>query len=163
MDSYSHRSHCIRLRGPRRQPASLETSSAQDLLRRRRRLGFGDAAWRRVCRGHLLGHSPFHDAPAATSDGIARGIGTIQETVMTEVPGACHSLRVRFAVAGQRPRNEPAQGNALGGRQKCPSPERAFPTLSPFQGWVFLWTKPRALPWAGLFAHLWCSGYSRVT
>ena len=69
-------------------------------------------------------------------------------------------LQIRFAVAGQRPGDKPAQGNALGGRQKMRQAlkERHKPGLCrPFRAGVFLWAKPRALPWAGLFAHPWCS------
>jgi hypothetical protein len=29
--------------------------------------------------------------------------------------------------------------------------------VPPFQGWALFASHPRALPWAGLFAHLWCS------
>ena len=59
---------------------------------------------------------------------------------------------------GQRPGDKPAQGNALG---KLPhegqSPERARQRVTPFQGFGFFLRIPRALPWAGLFSHLWCS------
>ena len=57
----------------------------------------------------------------------------------------------------------PAQGNALG---TAPNNEQALKgrdkimhcTLgSPFQGWRALSHVPRALPWAGLSSHLWCS------
>ena len=43
--------------------------------------------------------------------------------------------RTTLAFAGQRPGDKPTQGNALGGRQNAPSPERAAQALPPFQGW----------------------------
>jgi hypothetical protein len=58
---------------------------------------------------------------------------------------------------GQRPGDKPAQGNALGEEFDTASPEGARQTLPPIQGWFLRWHRPRALPWAGLFAHLGCS------
>ena len=45
--------------------------------------------------------------------------------------------RIRFAVAGQRPKNKPAQGNALGsGLKEIQSPEGAAHLVAPFQGFA---------------------------
>ena len=46
-------------------------------------------------------------------------------------------FQVRFAVAGQRPKDKPAQGNALGsGLKFIQSPERAAHLVAPLQGFV---------------------------
>ena len=59
---------------------------------------------------------------------------------------------------GQRPGNKPAQGNALG--NACIVIEalkgRNIVCRS-FRALTFLNKIPRALPWAGLFSHLWRS------
>ena len=63
---------------------------------------------------------------------------------------------------GQRPGNKPAQGNALG---KTSNADKALKgrdyVCRPFRALSFFDKTPRALPWAGLFAHLWCSFHAR--
>src|SRR5207245_2202990 len=60
---------------------------------------------------------------------------------------------VRTSSGGPKAQRQasPGQRPGLTGK-KVPSPERAESTLPPFQGWGISIGKPRALPWAGLFA-----------
>ena len=57
----------------------------------------------------------------------------------------------------QRCANMPAQGNALGLPPSGASPERANHDSTALSGLAASFVKPRALPWAGMFAGLWPS------
>ena len=63
---------------------------------------------------------------------------------------------------GQRPGNKPAQGTALGESSIADTALKGRNNVCrPFRALSFFARIPRALPWAGLFAHLWCSFRSR--
>lgn len=73
-----------------------------------------------------------------------------------------YAISLRLRAGGPKARDMPAQGSALGFHRAGASPERAgqmdrVAVVPPFQGSRSVHGKPRALPWAGLWTHLWCS------
>src|SRR5437899_9409334 len=68
---------------------------------------------------------------------------------------ACHALCATCRRAHQRCDDKPAQGNALGTKERRTSPERAAHVVTPLQGLRYFHAFPRALPWAGLSPGLW--------